>query len=468
MQIVRDLAGYSYGRSDIVRRAMSHKEHDVMQRERAAFVHGIEGVPGAFVHGVPIPVAERIFDEMMDFASYAFPKPHAAAYAVLAYRTAYLRRYFPTAFFAAMINSYMGSLESVANYVSTARRLGITVLPPDVNKSAPRFSVEGKAIRFGLSAVKNVGTAVMRQLVEERTCNGPFTSFSDFTERTDGLNKRMMENMIYAGCFDAFGETRCTLFANFERVMDAAASRKKAAAAGQMSLFDFGDTALPTQAAQPPWDRLAEYPPKQLLQYEREATGLYLSGHPLDAYGMALRALPHQVTELAEADGESGTRDNAVVLVGGMLTQCKQRPTKNGSGIMGYAMLEGIAGSVETVLFPRALENCNRHFHEDAVVSVRGRLNIREDRANSIVVDELTSLAADGKSLYIKMPRDDLIAMGRLRNILTRFPGAAPVILVDPQTRKARKAPEAWNITWSESLMGLLTQEFGVENVLYK
>lgn len=468
MQIVRDLAGYSYGRSDLVRRAMSKKKHDVMQKERAAFVHGTEGVDGAFVRGVPVPVAEKIFDEMMDFASYAFNKSHAACYAVLAYRTAYLRRYYPTAFFAAMINSYMGSLESMANYVSTARRLGIPVLPPDVNKSAPRFSVEGNAIRFGLSAVKNVGSAVMRQLVEERERNGAFKSFTDFAERTDGLNKRMMENMIYAGCFDAFGETRCTLFANFERVMEAAANRKKAAAAGQMSLFDFGEAALPSQAAQFQWDRLAEYPQKQLLQYEREATGLYLSGHPLDAYTTAIHSLSNQVLELSEADGESGTRDNAVVLVGGMLTQCKQRPTKTGSGIIGYAMLEGITGSVEVVLFPRTLENCNRYFHEDAVVSVRGRLNVREDRANSILVDELNPLTIDSKSLYIKISADDLVAMGHLRNILMRFPGAAPVILVDPKTRKAKKAPEAWNITWSVGLLNLLTQEFGTENVVYK
>jgi DNA-directed DNA polymerase III PolC len=273
MEIVRALAGYSYGRSDLVRRAMSKKKHDVMAKEREYFVHGTQGVVGAVKNGVPEQVANRIFDEMMDFASYAFNKSHAAAYAVLAYRTAYLKYYYPVEFLTALINSFLGSFDTVASYVYSARRHGIKVLPPDVNNSRARFSVENGAIRFGLSAVKNVGGAVMEAMVAERTENGKFTSFFDFCDRVEGLNKRLLEGLISAGCFDSMGGRRAQYLAVFERALDASMAAKKARGTGQISLFDLDSAAEARTSVQIPLPDMPELSHQIILAKERESTG---------------------------------------------------------------------------------------------------------------------------------------------------------------------------------------------------
>ena len=468
MEIVRTLAGYSYGRSDLVRRAMAKKKHDVMAREREFFVHGTDGVEGAVRRGVPEDVANRIFDEMMDFASYAFNKSHAAAYAVLAYRTAYLKHYYPVEFMTALINSFMGTSDKVAEYVYSAQRQGIRTLPPDVNRSRARFSVEDGAIRFGLAAVRGVGSAVMEEMVACRERDGAFQSFFDFCERTGGLNKRMLESLICAGCFDGMGVRRAQLLAVYEQALDGAAATRRVREAGQLSLFDLGGGQELLQHAAMKLPDIAELPHALLLAREREATGMYLSGHPLDSYRAALDTLSVTVLDLQEADGLTGIADNATVRVGGLLTACKQKPTKSGNGLMGYAVLEGVAGSCEVVLFPRTLQQHAALFLDDTPVLVRGRLNIREDRANSLLVEELKPLAdAVQRTFYLRLPALTDDAMRRAVTFLKAHPGNAPVVLVDGAKRIQRRAPQNLYLDASDAVLREAESLFGKDNVKY-
>ena len=477
MEIVRSLAGYSYGRSDLVRRAMSKKKHDVMAKEREFFIHGTEGVDGAVKRGVPETVADRIFDEMMDFASYAFNKSHAACYAVLAYRTAYLKLYYPVEFMTALINSYMGGSDTVAKYEYTARRLGLAVLPPDVNRSRSRFSVEqvGKnedgskqlAIRFGLAAVKSVGGGVMDALVRERTERGAFRNFFDFCERTDGLNKRMLEALICAGCFDSMGARRSQLLAVYEQAFDGAMQQKKVKNAGQMSLFDLGGGTMLDQVS----IKLPDIPELRsaiLLAREREAAGLYLSGHPLDNFSQALDRFPLTVADLEEADGVTGVSDGSGVEVGGMLSSCKQRPAKNGNGMVGYAELEGVTGRVECVLFPRTLQQCGNLFYDDSPVAVRGKLNIREERTNSLLIEDLRPLAALQQTVFLRFASLTPDEMRRAAAFLRQYPGATPVVLFDAAKRIQKGVPENLYIEATDKFLQAAESEFGKDNVKLK
>ena len=470
MQIVLTLAGYSYGRSDLVRRAMSKKKHDVMAQERQYFVHGTEGVVGAVANGVPESVANHIFDEMMDFASYAFNKSHAACYAVLAYRTAYLKKYYPVEFLTALINSYMGSADKVAEYVYAARRFEIPILPPDVNRSQVKFSVENGGIRFGLAAVRNVGTSAMEEMVAERRQNGPFKSFFDFVERTPSLNKRMLEGLIYAGCFDGMQVRRSQLLAVAEQAMDGAAASRKTRQTGQLSLFDLGGgEALQSITIQLP--NLEEWRKPTLLAKEREATGLYLSGHPLDQFSALLNKYPHSVLALQEADGITGVADDSNILVGGLLTQCKQKPTKSGNGLMGYGVLEGITGSCELVLFPKTLARCGSLFTDDTPVQIRGRINIREDRPNSILVEELTLLSdaqEKNKTLYLRFPALTEAKIRQVSGFLMTYPGETPVVLFDAAKRIGKNVPRSLFVNCSEEFLAAAKEQFGAENVVMK
>jgi len=467
MEIVRALAGYSYGRSDLVRRAMSKKKHEVMAKEREYFVHGTEGVVGAVANGVPEAVANKIFDEMMDFASYAFNKSHAAAYAVLAYRTAYLKYYYPVEFLTALINSFLGSVETVAKYVYSARNHGIKVLPPDVNFSRARFSPELGAIRFGLSAVRNVGSSAMEAMVQERAERGRFSSIFDFCDRVDGLNKRMLEALISAGCFDSTGAKRAQLLAVYERALDASASLRKARGTGQMSLFDLdgGDS---LQNEQVPLPNIPDLSHQIVLAKERESTGLYLSGHPLDNYQEQMKKLPYTIDDLAEADGTSAVKDNDMVTVAGLLTQCKQKPTRAGTGLMGYAVLEGITGSVEAVLFPRTLQQVGSLFVDDAAVLARGKLNIRDDRANSLLIEELQPLGEAGKSLYIQFPMLTEQMTATACAFLKKYPGKTPVVLCDAAKRTGKGVPKEFYVDLSDAFLAAAEERFGKESIKIK
>ncbi|MDO4542965.1 MAG: DNA polymerase III subunit alpha [Clostridia bacterium] len=469
MEIVRSLAGYSYGRSDIVRRAMSKKKHDVMARERKYFVYGTEGVEGAVKRGVKPAVANRIFDEMMDFASYAFNKSHAAGYAVLSYRTAYLAKYYPVEFLTSTINGYMTNSDTVAQYVYAARRQGIAVLPPDVNNSGAKFTVENGAIRFGLGAVKNVSPNVMDAMVRERELGGKFKNFFDFVERADGLNKRMLESLINAGCFDGMGVFRSQLLMAYDRALEGAAKNRKTKESGQLSLFDVDGGEAVKSDFELKLPKLPELSAQIKLQREREATGLYLSGHPLDDYADILSKHKYSVTDLMEADGINGElRDNAVVEIGGMLNQCKQRPTKSGNGMIGYGVLEGVTGSIEAIVFPKHLLECSRYFHDECAVLVRGRFSIREDRANSILIESLLPLDAGLKKLYIRVPSLNEEQCNRVRSLTKNYSGTTPIILVDAEKRIAKNAPSSWDVEMNDPMMIVLYNEFGEGNIIFK
>jgi DNA polymerase-3 subunit alpha len=468
MQIVRDLGGYSMGRSDLVRRAMSKKKHDVMAKERQNFIYGNqeEGVPGALQNGVPAEIANRIFDEMMDFASYAFNKSHAACYAVVAYRTAYLKLYYKSEFMAALLNSYLGSVDDVAKYVYAARRMGIRILPPDVNKSCARFTVEDGNIRFGLCAVRNVGEAAMQAMVRERERSGAFTDFFDFVDRSEGLNKRTLEGLISAGCFDGMRHRRAQLMAVYERALEGSAQARKMREQGQISLFDLAgssQSALKTASVQLP--DISEFPHQVILDKEREAIGVYISGHPLDDFAAVLDALPYTVVQLQEADGLSAPHDNERVRTGGILSNVERKPTRAGNSMMGYAVLEGVTGAVELVLFPRTLAQVGDLFFPARAVMVSGKLNMRENQKNSILVDELLPLQDVVPTLYLRF---DALTPERAQEtvgLLSRYPGNVPVVLYDVATGQRKLSPKELHVNLSDAFLREARTFAGDDNV---
>ncbi len=466
MQIVRDLGGYSLGRSDLVRRAMSKKKHDVMAKERANFIYGNEeeGVLGAAKNGVPAEAANKLFDEMMDFASYAFNKSHAACYAVVAYRTAYLKLYYKTEFMAALLNSFIGSADDVAKYVYSARRMGIKVLPPDVNKSRARFSVENGAIRFGLCAVRNVGEAAMQQMVRERERGGSFRDFFDFVDRSEGLNKRALEGLIYAGGFDGMHVKRAQLIGIQERALESAAQTKKMRDQGQISLFDLGGgtSALQSVAIQLP--DIPELSHQTILDKERDAIGVYISGHPLDDYAGVLSAMEYSVLDLQEADGSQAPRDNDRVRTGGLLSQVERKPTRAGNSLMGYAVLEGVTGTVELVLFPRTLTQVANTFYPARAVMVTGKLNMRENQKNSILVDEMIPLEEVVPTLYLRYEELTKELYAQTAELLTRYPGNVPVVLCEAGNC-GKRLPKEYAVNLAEGFLKNMWDLIGAENV---
>jgi DNA polymerase-3 subunit alpha len=308
----------------------------------------------------------------------------------------------------------------------------------------------------------------MQDVVRDRRENGPFKDFEDFVNRTHGLNKRMLEGLISAGCFDEMGYTRSSLLNVYAQALDAAQHAQKVRESGQLSLFDldFGSSLAAQSTLAIP--KLKELPHSALLAMEREATGLYLSGHPLDAYASALTRYPFTVADLSEADGTGAVSDEMTVTVGGMLTSCKQRPTKSGNGLIGLGVLEGHSGSVELMLFPKVLQACSAQFHDENVVEISGRISIREDRANSILVDSVKSLKDAMQTLYIRLPYLDSEQQNRVRRITHSFPGDTALVLVDTAKKIAKGAPKEWSVNPSESLLRALKAEFGEENVVLK
>ncbi len=407
MQIVRDLAGYSLGRSDLVRRAMAKKKHDVMAKERAFFVHGSpeEHVPGAVSRGVPAEIAEHIFDEMTSFASYAFNKSHAAAYALVAVRTGWLKKHYPAEFMAAMMNSFSGNTGKIAGYIDSCRARGIPVLRPDINRSSRRFTVdlsgEQPAIRFGLGSVKNVGAASLDQVTAEREKNGPFKNIYDFCRRCAGtdLSKKSVESLIMAGCFDSPEAHRAQLLAVYESAMDAESRSRKNNVEGQISLFDLGGP-VPAPAVPRDYPKLPPYSVQELLRQEKEVTGVYLSGHPLKAYTEALRRLPTDTARIrswTEEDDHGLSHDGAKARMGGMVAAWRTRVTKKG-GLMGFITLEDLTGQIECLLFPRVCDLYRQTISEDRAVVVSGRLSVREDEDPKLIVETVEPLLPDDTS----------------------------------------------------------------------
>ncbi|MBR0134661.1 MAG: DNA polymerase III subunit alpha [Clostridia bacterium] len=452
MQIVRDLAGYSLGRSDLVRRAMSKKKHDVMEKERQNFIYGIEEngvvtVDGALRRGVSRQAAEQIFDEMMDFASYAFNKAHAACYAVVAYRTALLKCLYPVEFMAATINSLINVRDKVSPYIYYCRQRGIRILPPDINHSEAKFSVEGGAIRFGLAGIKNVGENAMVQVLEERALNGEFRDFASFARRCPGVNKRLIEGLIKSGCFDGTGYSRKYLLSHYERELTAAAAERKRIESGQLSFFDLaGGFEEPSTISAADEDAHDEYSKDELLMMERETIGIYASGHPLDDYMQELTEFRFTCRDLYEADFSSGIQDNMRVTLGGILTSVSTKPVRSGTGVMGRAALEDLSGSIEVVAFPSVYQKYTSLFVNDKRVIVTGRFSMREDKLNSLFIEEMTPLIRGGEKILVLefTARTDYLRERAVES-LRRFPGNTEVYFFYTDSgRKLRAPKEMW------------------------
>ena len=473
MQIVRDLAGYSSGRSDLIRRAMSKKKHDVMEKERANFINGIVDengsitVPGAVRNGIPESTANKIFDEMTDFASYAFNKAHAACYAVVAYRTAYLKYYYPVEMMTALINSFIGSAEKIADYIYYCRKRGFKILPPDINRSEPHFTVEKGAIRFGLVAIRNVGEEAMSQMLEERKRNGPFKDLSDFLTRAPGVNKRMVEGLIKAGCFDGMGYTRLWLMQNYEDEMNAAASERKRRESGQMSLFDMFEDAPDVKPSSKPISN-DEYSIRDLLAMEKEALGIYISGHPLMEYESVLRLMSTDCKSLTEADGHSGLQDNDRVVFAGILGGIRTRQVRSGSGFMAYGYVEDMTGQVEFAAFPTVYSKYREIFSAEAPVKITGRLSMREDKANTVMIDEISVLEkAERYRLYLRFNDDNRHKKERMIEVLRRYPGMHEVVFFDTADGKQQLAPKELCINGSAALIEIAGNILGHDNVKF-
>ena len=467
MQIVRDLAGYSYARSDLVRRAMSKKKHDVMEKERQVFIWGSqqEGVPGAVKNGVDPDAASRIFDEMASFASYAFNKSHAAAYAVNAVQTAWLKVRYPAEFMAAMMNSFLGSSTAVANYIHYCRKNGIKVAPPSINKSLAGFTVTGddqgkKIILFGMAAIKSIGEKAVQSIVREREAQGPYRDIFDFCRRinTEQVNKKAVDSLIKAGCFDGLGGNRVQCAQVYENVMDAGSAMKRSNIAGQVSLFDTGVKSAGQD--RPAYPDIKDYPRHAMLALEKELTGVYISGHPLDEYAQVLDRLPHNtafLSELAQREDAGLPEDGMQVKMGGMIVSVRPKSTKKGS-MMGFIILEDLTGQVECILFPAVWEKFGHELKEDMAVLVKGRLSIREDEDIKLTADVVVPLETPGREkeppkdpaalakqspvkLYLRLKRSQ---MQDCEEKLRKMRGDVPVYLNLPDEGVTLLAPMSW------------------------
>ena len=402
MQIVRDLAGYSLGRADLVRRAMGKKKLDVMAKEREYFIHGQvdeEGnvlVPGCVRNGIDAESADKIFDEMAEFAKYAFNKSHAAAYSVVSYRTAYLKAYYPEEFMAATLNSYLGNLDKVPIYIDECKRLNIEILKPDINESYTKFTVQDGKIRFGLGSIKNVGVAAIETVIKERTENGEFKSFTDFCERIQSgtVNKKCIECLIKAGCFDEMNQTRATLLASFENIIDVINNQGKNQVANQVSMFDMIEQ---PETVKYKYTILNELDEKEMLSLEKEMLGIYLSGHPLEKIKEAIKKQTNinslQIRQLNE-ENMSGFRDGQIVKYAGTITSIKKKYTKRNT-IMAFITVEDLYGNAEIVVFDSIYSRCDNILVEENIIIVEGRLSIKEDEEARIIVQNIKEFSEE-------------------------------------------------------------------------
>ena len=472
MQIVQKLAGYTLGRSDLVRRAMSKKKAAVMERERQNFVYGNEeeNVPGCIARGISEQTANKIFDEMTDFAKYAFNKSHAAAYAVVAYQTAWLKCYYPVEFMAALMTSVIDNSAKVSEYIMTCRQMNIQILPPHVNESEGVFSVSDGAIRYGLNAVKSVGRPVIESILEDRRQNGPYKDLNDFIDRTCGreVNKRTVENLIKAGAFDGLGANRHQMMKVYERMMDQASQKKKTDFAGQMSLFDL----VPEeekQAFRIELPQVKEYRKEELLAFEKEVLGIYISGHPLEEYEEQWRQGISYVTAdfLAPEEGEAPkVRDGERAIVGGMITSKTMKATKNNK-MMAFITIEDLLGTVEVIVFPRDYEKNASLLNLDGKVFVSGRISAEEEKASKLILEKIVPFETVRRQLWIQFPDMDAYRNqeDNLYRILMDSEGDDEVIIYVRKEKMKKVLPASRNVKADQELLERLAAVFGEKNV---
>ncbi|MCF0145684.1 MAG: DNA polymerase III subunit alpha, partial [Eubacterium sp.] len=471
MQIVRDLAGYTYGGSDVLRRAMSKKKAAVMQEERKNFVYGNEskGIPGCVKNGISERVANRIYDEMLDFANYAFNKSHAAAYAIVTFQTAWLKYYYPVEFMAALMTSVMDTAGKTAEYVLSCKEMGIGILPPDINKSESVFVEEDGKIRFALAAIRGGGIAAMEAITAERDQNGPYKSLRDFCERNSGKegNRRILESLIKAGAFDSLGGNRRQFMQVCDMVLDEANRKKKNSMTGQMSLFDFMneeerqqyDIALPD---------VPEFEKEELLEYEKEVTGIYISGHPLDDYEAVWRKHISAVTSDFLPDEETGlprVKDGNREIIGGMILDKTERYTRNNQQ-MAILTVEDLLGTVEVVAFPKVYEQYGAILKEDGKVILEGRVSLEEERPSKLILEKAAAFQELPKDIWLQFADKSSFekAEEELRQIIRAFPGNDHLIIYLKNERQMKKMQNA--VAYSaQSVRERLEELCGAENI---
>ena len=472
MQIVRDLGGYTLGRSDLVRRAMSKKKQYVMEKERANFIYGNaeEGVPGCISRGICEDVAGQIYDTMMDFAKYAFNKSHAACYAVVSYQTAYLKYYYPVEFMAALLTSVIDNPKKVAEYILVCRNMGISILPPDINEGESGFSVSGGSIRYALTAIKGVGWPVIEAVVNERRERGAFTNLKDFITRIadKDVNKRAIENFIKAGALDSLGGTRKQFMSVYVQIMDHVQRDKKNNMAGQMSLFDIvGEEEKDSFDVKLP--NVGEYSKEMMLGFEKEVLGVYVSGHPLQEYEATWRKRISATTADFALDEETNTvriKDGENVVVGGMIAEKTIKYTKNDK-VMAFLTIEDLVGTVEVVVFPRDYEKNAALLTEDAKVFVRGRASVEEDKDGKIICEKIMAFDKPTKKLWIQFPTMEAYKESeqKLFDAIAQSEGDDSVAIYIQNPKAMRELSRNHNVKADEALIHALQELFGEQNV---
>ena len=489
IEIFRRLAGFSLGQADMIRRAMSKKKHKVIDAERVAFVHGdaSRGIDGAVKRGIPEDVANSIYDEILDFASYAFNKAHAVSYAIVSYRTAYMKRRYPQQYMAALLSSVLDNSLKIAEYIAECRDMGIKLLPPDVNESAADFSVEGKNIRFGLVAIKSIGRGFINELIARRAEDGPFRSLEDFCRRMAGrdLNRRAVENLIRAGAFDSMGYKRKALLQVAGVMIDGIQQESRSNIDGQLNLFgepDFAESA----AIRIKIPEVEEFSSAELMAMEKETTGLYLSGHPMDEYREAVRRagivpIGAIMSDFSSEEGAKTYSDGHIVTVAGIVQSSRTRPTKSGT-LMSYINLEDDSGAMELIAFQRALDSGGGFIKDNAPIIVKGRISLRDEKEPQLMADTIRPIsdlgsmraeperqspprpAGEGARLWVKLPGSDSPALKRIELILTMFPGRQQMVIYCEKEKKRIGA----SCVIHDALVAELKEMLGEENVVVK
>ena len=473
MQIVRDLGGYSLGRSDLVRRAMSKKKQSVMAKERVNFIYGNEeeGVPGCVANGIPEETASQIFDDMMDFAKYAFNKSHSACYAVVAYQTAYLKYYYPVEFMAALMTSVIDNPRKVAEYIMTCRGMGITILPPDINEGERGFSVQGSSIRYALTAIKSIGRPVIDIVVEERTIRGPYTNLKDFITRLadkEIITKKTIENFIKAGAFDSLPGTRKQFMSAYVQIMESIIHDKKNNMAGQISLFDIVDEEQKEEFDVKLPD-VGEYSKEMLLSFEKEVLGIYVSGHPLEEWeDLWKKGITNTTADfvLEEGADEPAVRDNATAVIGGMIADKRIKYTKSDK-VMAFLQVEDLLGIVEVVVFPRDYERNSQKLVEENKVFVRGRVSLEEDKDGKLICERITAFDEIPRKLWIKFKDKEDYQQGEeeLLSLLADSDGNDSVVIYIESLKAMKKLPPNRNVCADEELEQKLGARYGKDNI---
>ena len=472
MQIVRDLGGYTMGRSDLVRRAMSKKKAYVMEKERANFVHGNaeEGVPGCEANGIAPEIAEHIYGTMMDFAKYAFNKSHAACYAVVAYQTAYLKYYYPVEFMAALLTSVIDNPTKVSEYIMVCRNMNIQILPPDINEGEAGFSVSGNAIRHALTAIKNIGRPVIDAIVKERTEHGKFNSLKNFIERTAGLdvNKRAIEHFIKSGAFDSFGCTRRQLMSVYVQILDSIQKGKKGVMSGQMSLFDIVSEEEKAELEIKMPD-VGEYDKELLLSFEKEVLGFYVSGHPMEEYeALWSKYITAKTTDfyLDEETHRTVVEDGSRATIGGMIMDKKIKYTKNDQ-IMAFLTVEDMVGSVEVIVFPKDYEKNSYKLTDENKVFIQGRVSVEEERDGKLISEKITAFDEIPRKVWLKFPNmDSYISQEKqLFDSIAQSDGNDTIVIYLEDSKQMKTLPPNRNIKADGEVLERLRGMLGENNV---